>query len=126
MRSVDTNVLVRLLTRDDPRQVAAAEKFVVSGAWVSHLVLLEATWVLGSVYELRPSQIADAVEMLLEHEHLAMQRRDVVAAALERFRDNLALGFSDCLVVEVARSAGHIPLGTFDRILGATDGAQKI
>jgi len=34
MRVVDTNVLVRLLTRDDPRQVAIAEAFVASGVWV--------------------------------------------------------------------------------------------
>ncbi len=39
MRAVDTNVLVRLLTRDDPKQLAAAEAFVKPGAWVSRLVL---------------------------------------------------------------------------------------
>ena len=38
MRAVDTNVLVRLVTRDDPRQVAAAETFVSPGAWVPHVV----------------------------------------------------------------------------------------
>jgi predicted nucleic-acid-binding protein len=43
MRAVDTNVLVRLVTRDDRRQVAAAESFVNKGAWVSTLVLMEAT-----------------------------------------------------------------------------------
>ena len=42
MRAVDTNVLVRLVTRDDRRQVAAAEAFVARGAWVSHLVLVAA------------------------------------------------------------------------------------
>ena len=45
MRAIDTNVLVRLVTRDDPMQVAAAEAFVAHGAWVSHLALAEATWV---------------------------------------------------------------------------------
>ena len=57
MRAVDTNVLVRLVTRDDARQVAAAENFVEPGAWVSHLVLAEATWVLTSVYERGPGEI---------------------------------------------------------------------
>lgn len=52
MRAVDTNVLVRLVTRDDPKQVAAAESFVHRGAWVSTLVLMEATWVLTAVYDL--------------------------------------------------------------------------
>ena len=39
MRAVDTNVLVRLITRDDAKQVAAAEAFVANGAWVPHLAL---------------------------------------------------------------------------------------
>ena len=51
MRSVDTNVLVRLITRDDAKQVTAAEAFVANGAWVPHLALAEATWVLASVYD---------------------------------------------------------------------------
>lgn len=41
MRAVDTNVLVRLATRDDAKQVAAAEAFIAKGAWVPHLVLAE-------------------------------------------------------------------------------------
>jgi len=44
MRAIDTNVLVRLAARDDAKQVAAAEAFVARGAWVSHLVLVEAVW----------------------------------------------------------------------------------
>jgi len=40
MRAVDTNVLVRILTRDDPEQTAAADAFVQSGAWVSVLALV--------------------------------------------------------------------------------------
>ena len=95
MRAVDTNVLVRLVTRDDARQVRAAEAFVEGGAWVSHLVLAEATWVLTSVYERRPADIAKAVEMLLNHEHLTVQESDAVAAAVEHFRRRPALGFSD-------------------------------
>jgi hypothetical protein len=49
---VGTNVLVRLVTRDDRKQVAAAESFVSKGAWVSTLVLTEATWILTAVYYL--------------------------------------------------------------------------
>ena len=50
MRAVDTNVLVRLITRDDSRQAASAESFVEKGAWVSVLALTEAAWVLSTVY----------------------------------------------------------------------------
>ena len=56
MRAVDTNVLVRLVTRDDPGQVAAAEAFVERGAWVSLLALAEAVWVLAAVYDLEQDQ----------------------------------------------------------------------
>jgi predicted nucleic-acid-binding protein len=126
MRAIDTNVLVRLLTRDAPKQVAAADAFVQSGAWVSVLALAEATWVLTSVYECDAVQVARAVEMLLNHEHLSLQDAETVTAALETFRQRPKLGFSDCLLVELARKAGHLPCGTFDRHLGKVDGAEKL
>ncbi len=126
MRAVDTNVLVRLVTRDDRKQVAAAESFISKGAWVSTLVLVEATWVFAAVYELPHSEIATAVDMLIHHRDLTIQDADIVAAALEQYRRRPALGFSDCLILEVARRAGHVPLGTFDRDLGKLDGAERL
>ena len=126
MRAIDTNVLVRLITRDDEKQVAAAEAFVRKGAWVSHLVLAETAWVLTSVYELDDERIATALEMLLSHTELSIQDSDVVALALEQYRKQPNLGFSDCLVVEIARKAGHLPLGTFDRGLSKLPGAARV
>jgi predicted nucleic-acid-binding protein len=126
MRAIDTHVLVRLITRDDPRQVSAAEAFVAGGAWVSHLVLAEATWVLSAVYNLEPPDVATMVEMLLYHKDLTIEGSEVVSAALEHFRTKPALGFSDCLLLEIARKAGHLPLGTFDRGLARLPGAQKL
>jgi predicted nucleic-acid-binding protein len=126
MRAVDTNVLVRLITRDDARQVAAAESFVAKGAWVPQLAIAEATWVLATVYGCDVRAIATAVEMLLSHEHLMVQDSDAVAAAVARFREQSKVGFSDCLMVEISRKAGHTPLGTFDRDLGKIDGAQRL
>jgi predicted nucleic acid-binding protein len=126
MRAVDTNVLVRLLTRDEPKQVAVADEFVEPGAWVSVLALAEATWVLATVYDREAAQVALAVEMLLSHQSLTLQDPEAVAAALLTFRRRPALGFSDCLLVELARKAGHLPLGTFDRDLAKVDGATKL
>jgi predicted nucleic-acid-binding protein len=126
MRAVDTNVLVRLLARDDPPQVAAAEAFVQPGAWISHLVLMEAVWVLDTVYRVAPVQIANGVDMLLDHDQIVVQDADVVKAAVTQYRKHPRLGFSDCLILEVARDAGHIHLGTFDRGLGKLSGAQKL
>jgi len=55
-------------------------------------------------------QLAAAIEMMLNHEHLSIQDSDVVARALEQFRAQPKVGFSDCLVLEIARKAGHLPL----------------
>ncbi|HMD99679.1 MAG TPA: type II toxin-antitoxin system VapC family toxin [Terriglobia bacterium] len=126
MRAVDTNVLVRLLTRDDARQVATATRWVEGGVWVSVLALAEAVWVLSAVYERGPAEIASAVETLLNHKDLTLQDSDIVAAALVQFRQRPAVSFSDCLLLELARKAGHLPLGTFDRDLSKLNGAEKL
>lgn len=126
MRAVDTNVLVRLITRDDRDQTASAETFISKGAWVSTIVLTEAIWVLASVYDVGSAGQATAVEMLLNHRDLTIHDREIVAAALALFRTRPTLGFSDCLILEMARKAGHLPLGTFDRNLGRVAGAQRL
>jgi predicted nucleic-acid-binding protein len=126
MRAIDTNVLVRLMTGDDKRQTAAAEAFVAEGAWVSIVVLAEATWVLTSVYEVGAHALLEALSMLLDHRSLTIQDADAVTAALKLFRSSPALGFSDCLIVELARKHGHTPVGTFDRRLTRASGATRL
>jgi predicted nucleic-acid-binding protein len=126
MRAVDANVLIRLVTRDDPKQVAAAEAFVASGAWVPHLAIAEAAWVLASVYERGREQIANAIDMLLAHEQLTLQDEEVVAAAVAQYKRRPRVGFSDCLMLEVARKSGHTPLGTFDREFAKTEGVVRL
>ena len=126
MHAVDTNLLVRLLVRDDSDQVNAAEAFVSRGAWVSHLVLAETLWVLDAVYKRSPAQIANAIDRLLNHKELTLQDPDVVALALNHFRTRPSLGFSDCLVLEIARKAGHLPLGTFDRNFSKLNGTHRL
>lgn len=126
MRAVDTNAVVSLVVRNDPERVRAAEELVASGAWISHLVLVETAWVLDAVYERTAEQIATAVEMLLNHKDLTLQDADVVGGALEHFRKRPVVGFSNCLVLEIARKAGHLPLGTFDRDLAKLGGAVRL
>jgi predicted nucleic-acid-binding protein len=126
MRAVDTNVLVRLVTGDDLKQAAAAEKFVSAGAWVSHLVLAETIWVLATVYDRDPAALAQTVDFLLKHRDLTIQDAEVVVEALVNYRNKPSLGFSDCLVLEIARKAGHVPMGTFDRTLAKLEGAERI
>ena len=126
MLAVDTNVLVRLLVRDNEKQAVLADQFIAKGAWVSHLVLAESLWVLDSVYNRTTTQLASALNLLLTHESLVLQDADTVSAALAHFQKKPTLGFSDCLVLEIARKAGHVPLGTFDEALAKIEGVQKL
>ena len=126
MRAIDTNVLVRMITRDDPRQAAKADAFVATGAWVSLLALAEATWVLASVYEMSLPEVASSVRMLLAHEQLTVQDPDVVEVALAGIEGKPAVSFSDALLLELASKAGHLPVGTFNHSLAKRDGAEKL
>lgn len=126
MRAADTNVVVRLIVRDDQKQATAAEAFVARGAWVSSVVLAETLWVLGAVYETTDAELIRVVEQLLVHTHLVLQDADAVAAALVHFRRSPKHGFSDYFILELARKHGHIPVGTFDKALSKLEGAQKL
>ena len=79
-----------------------------------------------AVYERSAADLVTAIEMLLNHRDLTLQDSDVVTAALDLFRSRPALGFSDCLTLQLAGKAGHLPLGTFDRALGKVEGTQKL
>jgi predicted nucleic-acid-binding protein len=126
LRAVDTNVLVRLIVGDDAHQTAAADAFVQQGVRVSIITLADAIWVLKKSLKLSPVELAATIEMLLNHRDITLQDFDAVAAALDLFRSRPALGFYDCLILEVARKAGHLPLATFDRALGKVEGTQKL
>jgi predicted nucleic-acid-binding protein len=126
MRAVDADLLVRLIVRDDLAQVRLAEEFLSKGAWASHLVVAEVVWVLDAVYDLTAEQIGGAITMLLDHSSLTLQDADVVRAALDQFRKRLAVSFSDCLVLEISRMAGHLPIGTFDRDFARLDGVERL
>jgi predicted nucleic-acid-binding protein len=92
----------------------------------SHLVLAEVSRVLDAVYERSAGQIALAIDMLLNHKDLTVQDSETVRRALAHLRKRPALGFSDCLMLEIARKAGHLPFGTFDRSLAKLEGAEQL
>jgi predicted nucleic-acid-binding protein len=126
MRAVDTNVLVRLVVGDDARQTTVAEHFIEHGAWVSVLALVETAWVLTSAYSLSPQALMLVIEMLLNHKHLVIEDAEAVTEALALFRERPALGFSDCLMLQLARKSGNLPLGTFDRNLAKVAGTERL
>jgi len=84
MTAVDTNVLVRLLTGDDPRQVAAVQSLFAAGPiWIAKTVLLETSWVLQSLYGFEDAAIRDALTKLLGLKNVQAEDESCVAAALD-------------------------------------------
>jgi len=83
MTAVDTNVVVRLLTEDDPKQAAAARSLFAAGPiWIAKTVLLEAGWVLRRLYGFEESAIRDAFSRLLGLENVHAEDESSAAAAL--------------------------------------------
>ncbi len=126
MRAADTNVLVRVIARDDDAQVPLADGFVAEGAWVSLLVLQEAIWVLERAFELGRKDQGVVIDMLLQHKTIVLESPELVAAALASFRKSQGIGFSDALILEAARRAGHLPVATFDKRFAKADDTQLL
>jgi predicted nucleic-acid-binding protein len=83
MIAVDTNVLVRLLTGDDPKQTAAVRSlFLAEPIWIAKTVLLETAWVLSSLYRFNETAISDAFNKLLGLKNVRAEDEPSVAAAL--------------------------------------------
>lgn len=118
MRSVDTNILVRLLEQDDPVQSEAVEKYRKAGGplWVSHIVLVETVWVLMTAFGRTRKEIIGVLEALLSNADIHLQEEALIKTALESYRTSKA-DFSDCLVLHTARANGHLPLASFDKNL---------
>ena len=96
MIAVDTNVLVRLLTGDDPKQEAAARSlFGRESIWIAKTVLLETAWVLRSLYRFEEAAIRDAFIKLLGLENVQAEDESTVAAALALTRAGVE--FADAL-----------------------------
>jgi predicted nucleic-acid-binding protein len=114
------------MVRDHEQQTDSAEKFIADGAWISLVALTESIWVLQTSYQYTHNELTTVIDMLLDHAQLVIQDQATVAAALDRYRSHPGLGFSDCLLFQIANDAGHLPFGTFDRKLARIEGAVKL
>jgi predicted nucleic-acid-binding protein len=126
MRAADTNVVLRLLVQDDPAQLARARVALAGQIWICHLVLAESAWVLASAYRFDRAKIAAALTMLLSTANVVIQDREVVLAAVKTFEAESGVSFADCLILEIARKAGQLPLATFDARLGKLVGVEEL
>jgi predicted nucleic-acid-binding protein len=119
MIGLDTNVLVRFLTHDDPAQTPVAIKLMrslspSSPGFVSLVALAELTWVLASLYKIEKSEVELVVENLLRSDALVLEQSEIVWQALRKFKICNA-GFSDCLLERCGHAAECLYTFTFDK-----------
>ena len=96
MTAVDTNVVVRLLTGDDPEQATAARSlFAADFIWITRTVILETAWVLGSAYGFEDSAIREALTRLLGLANV--QTEDIASVTVALNLNAQGLDFADAL-----------------------------
>lgn len=132
MIALDTNVLIRLLTRDDAAQAALvvrlfdANRDADGALFVSDVVIVEMAWVLRTRYAIDARALAGALQALLDNVTIAWQSRDAVSLAVEWLEAGVATDFPDCLVVALAHRHGCESTATFDRGMEGLPGVRRL
>jgi len=123
---LDTNILVRFLTRDDPNQAARSRRAIERAAreqiscCISAIVLCELVWVLKASLGFRKERVLDAIESLLDAPEFSVEDRDMVRDAIALYRSG-AGDFSDYLIGLRNRRDGCSETLTFDEALAGRD-----
>ena len=131
MIALDTNVLLRLLLRDDAAQAERAQALFDANAkrdgslFVSDVVLAELAWVLRSRYAMEPLLVAKALRALMGNATLAWQSPEAVADALA-LHEAGSVDFADCLVTALAAAQGCEGVATFDRGMRSLPGVRLL
>jgi predicted nucleic-acid-binding protein len=130
MIGLDTNVVIRYVTHDDPAQTAAAVRILDSlssdkTGFLSLVVITELVWVLELSYRFKKSEIERVLEALLRSKELVVERAEIVWQALRIFSATHA-DFSDCLVERCGHAAECIYTLTFDRKAATAAGMRLI
>lgn len=118
MIGLDTNVLVRYIMQDDPKQSPMATRLVESltgdqPGFVPLVAVVELVWVLSSSYRLTREQQVEALDLLLRSREIVVDRADLVLQAQRRFARGGA-DFADCLIERIAQAQGCRTTMTFD------------
>ncbi len=120
MIGLDTNILVRYLTQDDPVQSAKATEILErrltekNPGFVSVVAMVETVWVLDRAYFLTAQEIATAIERLLQVDVLAIENEQQVFTAMVVLKQGRA-SFADALIAELGARVGCTRTLTFDR-----------
>jgi predicted nucleic-acid-binding protein len=118
MIGLDTNVLVRYIMQDDPKQSPEATKLIESldgdnPGYITMVSVVELYWVLASSYQLSDEQVAQALGAILRTKQFLVERADQVMRALRVFGEGKS-DFADCLIERSAAGAGCERTMTFD------------
>jgi predicted nucleic-acid-binding protein len=117
---LDTDILVRFITQDDPRQSAIANEIFerrltrAAPGFVSVVAIAETAWVLERSYRLSGEAVAAAIERVLQTENLVVESKQAVFTAMTALKDGLG-AFSDALIGALGADAGCSHALTFDR-----------
>lgn len=130
MIGLDTNVLVRYVAQDDPKQSPKATRLIESltvdePGFVSVVSVVELVWVLSGCYASTKGEICEVLETLLRTKEIIVAQADTVWKALRLFRDGKA-DFADCMIERAANEAGCSHTATFDRDAAKTCGMRLI
>ncbi len=131
MIGLDTNVIVRYITQDEPAQSAKATALIesLSGdspGFITLVSVVELVWVLASCYRATKDQISDVVETVLRTKELAVERAAIVWQALHVYRRSSKADFADCLIERSAHAAACDYTVTFDRQAVSAAGMRPI
>jgi predicted nucleic-acid-binding protein len=119
--SLDTNVLLRIIVRDDPGQYDTAVSVLMSPVFVPTTVLLETAWVLANTYKLERTGLADALLGIIDAPTVTVDDEVAVRWALGRYREARS-DIADLLhLVQARRSDKFV---TFDNKLAAQAGSK--
>lgn len=130
MIGLDTNVVIRYITHDDPIQTPSAIRLVNSltpenPGFLPLVAILEMVWVLEDVYDFPNDRIRETLEMLLRSKEILLEREEIVQQAMRRFATEKG-DFSDCLIERCAHAAGCSHTATFDRKAATRAGMRLI
>ena len=131
MIGIDTNVLIRYIVQDDPRQARAATRLIEgqcsaeTPGFIGHIVLCELVWVLMSAYRYPKADVLRVLEQILRVAQLRVEDPQILWRTLEDFRVHKA-DFSDHLIGRLHLAKGCERTVTFDRAAAVAEGFELL
>ncbi len=131
MIGMDTDVIVRYIVQDDPKQAKAATKLIEqicspdNPGFLNHIVLCEIAWVLKRSYKQSKARICQIIEQIIRTDRIAVEDIQLVWKALEIFKETKA-DFSDCLLGQRNLQAGCEYTATLDDAASKTAGYVRL